>query len=165
MDAAKRGPRASMREGSGTGGLLLQSGQLVLDRGAFESPAETGADGSASIEHEGGGGLQDVELLSEIGTMGQVDVDVVDALTGVGDLREDAAHPGAARADLGAELHQGRLRAQAVRAEQAGIDRLGRVDGPCAPLSSAEHDTDERRQHDQRADREKSEGHVHDGQR
>ena len=109
-DAAKRGPRGSMPFGeagramSDTGILGGHTTEFEFHGAATRRAAEPGLDDPVAVEDEGRRRLQHVEVLGDIGTVGEVHVEVEHPVVRVGDRAERAVHAGAARAHLGAEL-------------------------------------------------------------
>ena len=89
MLAAKRGPRGSMPRGGAAASacsdircLCRQPIELEFEDVAVGHAAEAGLHDAVAIEHERGRCLQDVEVLGDVGTVGEVDVEVADARRG-----------------------------------------------------------------------------------
>ena len=103
--------------------------------------AEAGLHNAVRVEDQRRRRLQHMEVLGDVGAMGQIDVEVGDAVEASGDVGQGAVHGGAAGAHLGAELQQGRSsrRSGGAPSREAsmtswGIERRGR---PWRHLTSA----------------------------
>ncbi len=125
MDAANRGP------GRRCAGPQARADPLAGGSVRARRRRGPGCRRNGCGSHRGGRGpgwwwvLQHAEVLSDVGTMRQIDVEVPHALAIVGDVGEHAVRPAArraARAHLGAELQERRFFAESVCAEAAGID-------------------------------------------
>ncbi len=89
------------------GGLTFSElRQLESDNVAARNPAEPGADRALAVENQGRRCLHDVEMLSDVGAFGDVDIEVVHADGVACHLRERPVHPRASTARLRAELQE-----------------------------------------------------------
>lgn len=127
IPATNRGPRGSTPRrtaGSDTGTLRGEPVEFEFEHLAAGSSAESRLDDAVRVEDEGGGGLEHVEVLGDVGPVRQIDVEVTNTFVCAGDLRQGSMNSRAAGAELGAELQQGRDFAEPVRSEPAGLDDL-----------------------------------------
>ena len=102
-----------------------------------------------------------MEVLRDVGAMGEIDVEMTHALVVVGDRGERAVDAGAARAQLGAELQERRDFADRIGAEAPGLDDLVGDVTLRATLSPLQEDADRdrRRQEEGEAYESAHEGH------
>src|SRR4051812_4259062 len=123
IPAPKRGDRGSMPRGAVAGGSGWEmgapgdAGKGAGDDVRADGAADPRTDGAVAVEHEGRGGLQDVEAVGQLGPPGKVDLHMAHASEVVGD---GAEHPCGGRtgcAELGGELEQG-----GASAERGGSD-------------------------------------------
>ena len=98
--------------------------EFHLDHIAARNPAEAGLHDTVAVEDEGRRGLQHVEVLRDIGTIGQIDIEMADTGASVRNGGERAVNARASGAHLGTELQECRDIAQAVGAEPGGLDDL-----------------------------------------
>jgi hypothetical protein len=84
----------------------------------------------------------------DIGAMGQIDIEMSDALVVFGDPGEGAVDARASGAQLGAELQERRHFADAIRAQAPGLDHFmgDVVTRPALPPLQVDADGDRRRQ-------------------
>lgn len=122
----------------------------MLKRGT----AEAGLDDAVAVEDEGRRCLQHVEVLGDVGTVGEVDVEVEHTFALLGDRAERAMHARAAAAHLGAELQQGGTVAQRLGTQPLRLDDLARVEVTGAVLLPPRVDAHADRHREQRGEDE-----------
>ena len=104
-----------------------------------------------------------MEVLGDVGAVGEVDVEVQHAVAFAGDRAEGAVHARAPAAHLGAELQERRLLAERRGAESLRVDDLAGVDVAGAILLPPQERADTDRHGEEGREQGDGVGQVHSG--